>query len=164
MATIDPQKEEQRLKEVSLKRKLLSTVVIIFAIVGFVDAIRWSYSLYRLPHVVAQPFSFLIVEIRNAKDPSKLRARIYLDDVTDIANVHFDGTRLKWERTKITYPRANVPFDGFVVTGNGSVLFGSARVDIDDERIMIGGREVQPINFTVARNGAFREGDIRIAQ
>jgi hypothetical protein len=142
----------------------LSAVIVVLAIVGFYAAVQWGYTVYRLPHVIAPPFSFLIVEIREAKDSPILRARIFLDDVTDPSKVKFEGSSLKWETAKIPYSRATVPFNGFIVTGTGSMLFGKSRIDIDNDSITINGEDIEPIEFTVARNGVFRVGDIRIAR
>jgi hypothetical protein len=137
-------------------------VVVLFAIIGLCSVGRWGYEAFRAPHVVAPPFSFIIVDINRAADSPAPRARVFLDDVSDPAEIRFEGAGLKWQTAKLPYERATIPLDGFIVVGVGSIVYGHSRIDLDGHRIMINGTDAQPNEFTVARNGAFRSGDIRI--
>jgi hypothetical protein len=145
-----------------VKRKCSIAVVILFAIIGLCSVALWGYEAFRAPHVVARPGSFLIVDINSAADPTAPRARVFLDDVSNPAEIRFEGAGLKWQEAKLHYERSTIPMNGFIVVGVGSIVYGHSRIDLDSDRILINGTDVHPTEFTVARNGAFRRGDIRI--
>jgi hypothetical protein len=147
-----------------VRHRCVKGALLLFAVVGAYYTADRAYWVYRLPHVVAPPFSFTIVEIRAAAESARPRARIYLDGLADPAELRFEGSSLKWQRAQVAYPRATIPFNGVVVTGTGSILFGRSRIDVAENKIVINGNDVQPLDFTVARSGAFRSGDIRIAR
>ena len=83
---------------------------------------------------------------------------------TDPTKVHSEGAGLNWEHAKLAYPSATVPLHGFIVTGSGSMIFGEARIDLDDHRIRTNGTDLQPSGFTVTQKWALPWSGARIAR
>jgi hypothetical protein len=143
-------------------RRLGMVLLVGFALFGFCKAVVELDEFHSLPPAFANPFSFLILEIR-PPGSEKVCGRIYLAGAKDPKEIHFEGESLTHQESKISHFQSSVPFNGFVVSGSGRVIFGKAVIEIHGDTFTLNGQEAQPIDFTVGRNGAYRVGIIRIA-
>jgi hypothetical protein len=137
--------------------------LIAFALFGFCKAVVELDEFYSQPPAFANPFSFLILEIRNPGEPTKVCGRIYLSGASDLKEVRFEGENLSHQESKLPHFQSSVPFNGFVVSGTGRVILGKAVIEIQGDTFTLNRQEARPIDFTVGQNGAYRVGLIRIA-
>jgi hypothetical protein len=144
-------------------RRMGFLFLIAFALFGFGELVVQLDAHYRVPPAFANPFSFLILEIRSPDEPAKVCGRIYLSGASDPSEVHFEGEHLVHKESKLPYFQSSVPFNGFIVSGSGRVIFGKAIIGIDGDSFTLNGAEAHPLDFTVGRNGTYRVGLIRIA-
>lgn len=144
-------------------RRLGMLLLIAFALFGFGELVVQLDAFNRLPPVFASPFSFLILEIRSPDEPTKVCGRIYLSGASDPNEVHFEGVHLLHKESKLPYFQSSVPFDGFIVSGSGRVIFGRAVIDIERDAFTLNGADARPLDFTIERSGTYRVGLIRIA-
>ncbi len=144
-------------------RRLGMLLLIAFALFGFGELVVELDEFYRVPPAFANPFSFLILEIRSPGEPTKVCGRIYLSGAADPKEVHFEGEHLLHKESKLSHFQSSVPFNGFVVSGTGRVIFGNAVIEIQGDSFTLNGAEARPIDFTVGRSGTYRVGLIRIA-
>src|SRR5258708_21351816 len=101
-------------------------LLIAFALFGFGELVVELDEFYSLPPAFANPFSFLILEIRSPGERTKVCGRIYLSGVSDLKEVRFEGENLSYQESKLLHFQSSVPFNGFVVSGTGRVIYGKA--------------------------------------
>src|SRR5689334_11542413 len=59
-------------------KRVVNTATVLFALIGVFATYRWGREYAARPHHFAKPYSFLILDIENPKDP-QATTRIYLD-------------------------------------------------------------------------------------
>ena len=145
-------------------RNFVRVCVYLFAFVGIVATAYSGYWYRQRPANFAAPNSFLILDIYRVNDREGPRTRIYLDSATSPSDLSFEGPKLTHELEGALHPQATVPLAGIAVGGSGKVVFGEAKISVDDGRIDINGDPVCPSEVTVTRFGTFRNGLIKIAR
>jgi hypothetical protein len=145
----------------SLKR-VLNSITVLFAIIGICAVFEWTWEYATRPHAFAKPYSFLILDIENSRNPQQT-TRIYLDSPSSAKDVRFEGAKLSYQAVGRPHPQAAVLLPGYVVGGEGRVVFGSAVLDVKDGEVRLNGLDLCRREIIVSRNGESSQGMLRIA-
>jgi len=143
-------------------RRVPFAITVFFALVGVYASYTWARDYVARPHHFAKPYSFLILDIENPRDP-QAPTRIYLDSTSSSKDVQFEGTNLKYRFVERPHPQAAVPLPGFVLSGEGRVVFGSAILDIRNGEVQLNGLDLCRREIVLSRSGESWQGMLRIA-
>jgi len=142
--------------------RVVSVITVLLALVGVYASYRWGREYAARPHHFAKPYSFLILDIENPKDP-QATTRIYLDSPSSPNDVRFEGERLLYHAVGRPHPQAGVPLPGYIISGEGRVIFGSAVLDLKDGEVQLNGLDLCRREIVVSRSGEVWQGMLRIA-
>ena len=137
-------------------------ITMFFAVVGVVATYNWAREYRARPHHFAKPYSFLILDIENPNDPHA-STRIYLDSPSSSNDVRFEGSKLNHLYSGRPHAQAQVPLPGYVLSGEGRVIFGSAVLDIKDGEVQLNGLDLCRREIVLSRSGESWQGMLRIA-
>ncbi|HEY6388299.1 MAG TPA: hypothetical protein VIX91_21670, partial [Candidatus Acidoferrum sp.] len=139
------------------------TVTISFALVGVYATYVWTRDYATRPRHFAKPFSFLILEIENPRDPNA-PTRIYFDSPSSSKDIRFEGSKLTYRSVGLSHPQAAVLLPGYILSGEGRVVFGKAILDIKDGEVQLNGLDLCRRELVVSRSGESWQGMLRIAE
>lgn len=144
----------------------------------------WTFS--QIPKASANPNTFTIVEIHGPSDTPTALAKIYLEAPSAASDLKFEGDSLVHQFKGVSHIQAAIPLNGVVVSGSGSIVFGHARIKIDNGTITVDGRPLStcgpgdvllgtpsfevrgsyrspgPLEIVLGRNGWYFEGFIHL--
>jgi hypothetical protein len=151
--------------EIVLAMKILRPLLVIFAIIGLASTSYWTYQWALLPPAFASPSNFLILRIDSAANqfPARTRLTMHLAGVRNLNQLKTEGN-LVITPAKLSHFHLDVPLDGAVVNGEGTIEFEHTRIEINSDEILINGYPVVPKEIRVSRFGKFQRGPIRIAK
>ena len=139
------------------------TLTILFAVIGAYATFAWIRDYTKRPHHFAKPFSFVILEIENPRVPNA-PIRIYLDSPSASKDIRFEGSRLTYRSVGLSHPQAAIPLPGYILGGEGRVVFGKAILDIKDGEVQLNGLDLCRRELVVSRSGESWQGMLRIAE
>jgi len=143
-------------------KRVAGVLTVVFALVGVYATYWWGRDYAARPHHFAKPYSFLILDIENPKDP-QATTRIYLDSPSSPKDVRFEGERLIYRAVGRPHPQADVPLPGFILSGEGRVVFGLAVLELKDGDVQVNGLDLCRREIVVSRSGESWQGMLRIA-
>jgi hypothetical protein len=143
-------------------KRAVKVVTVLFALVGIYATYKWGRDYSARPHHFAEPYSFLILDIENPKDPHAT-TRIYLDSPSSPKDVRFEGEKLTYRAVGLAHPQAAVPLPGYIVSGEGRIVFGSALLELKDGAVQLNGLDLCRREIVVSRSGESWQGMLRIA-
>ena len=143
-------------------KRVVSTVTVLFALIGVFAMYKWGREYAARPHHFAKPYSFLILDIENPKDP-QATTRIYLDSPSSPSDVRFEGPGLIYRAVNRPHAQAAVALPGYTLSGEGRVVFGSAVLDLKDGDVKLNGLDLCRREIVLSRSGEIWQGMLRIA-
>ncbi len=142
-------------------RRVGLIALVLLATIGLLHTASWLIRYFRLPDSFVSPSRLMVIEIREVEGHP---VRLYLTGGGGDEEVRFEGATLSHTSIPFQHFQSAAPLRGFAVSGTGRILFGSTVIDVDRGDVYVSGRLVNPRDFTVGKNGMFREGDARIAR
>ena len=144
-------------------KRAIQSLTILFAIVGLYATCDWTRNVLARPHHFAKPFSFVILDIENPKNPGSA-TRIYLDPPSSLSDVRFEGSGLHYRRADLPHSQSSVPFPGYIISGEGRIVFGLAVLEIKDGEVRLNGLDLCRRELIISRSGESWQGMLRIAR
>jgi hypothetical protein len=138
-------------------------VIIVFALIGAFASFQWAAERARAPRHFAKPSSFLILDIESSRGPEST-TRIYLDSPTAANDLRFEGEKLSFKAEPRPHFQSSVPLPGYVVSGEGRIVFGAATINVKDGVVQLNGLDLCQREMVVSPSGESWQGPLRIAR
>jgi len=120
----------------------IKVALVVFLAIGIAVFAACTWAGFQRPSAFAKPNTFMIIETYSSSNMKRPIAKIYLEAPSSPADLRFEGTSLRYQFTGVSHEQASLPLKGVVVSGSGTIVFGTAKITVNEGTVAINGRQL----------------------